>query len=105
MSKRKYPPRIAEAMNKFKFEVATELGIPLNDYDNGDLTSRECGRIGGVMVKRLIELGQQVLVANYEAQEKRKAIKLVHSQKRPKVVREALVGASADGVRVYRIAR
>ncbi len=105
MTKRKHPPQIAEAMKKFKFEVATELGIPLNDYDNGDLTSRDCGRIGGLMVKRLMELGQQVLVANYEAREQRKSLKLVHSQKRTKVVREALVGSNANGGRVYRLAR
>ncbi len=82
---RKQSPQVAEALRRFKFEVAAELGIPLNDYDNGDLPSRDCGRIGGTMVKRLVELGQQVLVANYEAVERRKQIKLVHSQKRPKV--------------------
>lgn len=81
MARVKQPPQTAVAMQKFKFEVAGELGIPLNDYDNGDLTSRECGRIGGTMVKHLIELGQQVLIANYEAQERRKAMKLVHSRK------------------------
>lgn len=105
MARQKHPPEIAEAMNKFKFEVAGELGIPLNDYDNGDLTSRDCGRIGGTMVKRLIELGQQVLVANYEAAERRKNIKLVHSQKRPKMAKGSLVAASPAGVRVYYMAR
>ena len=105
MARQKQPPEIAEAMNKFKFEVAGELGIPLNDYDNGDLTSRDCGRIGGTMVKRLIELGQQVLVANYEAAERRRNIKLVHSRKGPQRAKVSQVATEPAGVRVYYMAR
>ncbi len=48
-------PEAKEAMNRFKMEVATELGVNLKDGYNGDLTSREAGSIGGGMVKKMIE--------------------------------------------------
>ena len=48
-------PEAKEAMNRFKMEVASELGVPLKDGYNGDLTSREAGSIGGEMVRRMIK--------------------------------------------------
>ena len=48
-------PEAKGAMNKFKEEVANELGINLKDGYNGDLTSREAGSIGGEMVKQMIK--------------------------------------------------
>lgn len=42
------------ALNKFKYEVANELGVNLKQGYNGDLTSREAGSIGGEMVKKLV---------------------------------------------------
>ena len=42
------------ALNKFKYEVANELGVNLKQGYNGDLTSREAGSIGGEMTKRLV---------------------------------------------------
>jgi len=101
MARDKQSPQVAEAMKKLKFEISGELGIPLNDYDNGDLPSRDCGRIGGTMVKRLVELGQQVLVANHGAKERRKQIKLVHSQKRP-AVRAATRTTGTTGLKAVR---
>ena len=47
-------PEAKGALDKFKYEVATELGVPLTDGYNGDLTSREAGSIGGEMVKKMI---------------------------------------------------
>ena len=48
-------PQAKEAMDKFKMEVASELGVPLkNGGYNGDLTSRQAGSIGGEMVKKMI---------------------------------------------------
>ena len=41
--------------NKFKYEVASELGVPLSDGYNGDLTSKQNGSVGGYMVKKMIE--------------------------------------------------
>ena len=48
-------PEAKEAMNRFKQEVASELGINLKEGYNGDLTSREAGSIGGEMVKKMIQ--------------------------------------------------
>ncbi len=43
------------ALDKFKYEVANEIGVPLKDGYNGDLTSRQNGSVGGYMVKKMIE--------------------------------------------------
>lgn len=48
-------PEAKTALDKFKYEVATELGVPLTDGYNGDLTSRQNGSVGGYMVKKMIE--------------------------------------------------
>ena len=42
-------------MDKFKMEVASELGVNLKDGYNGDLTSKEAGSIGGEMVRQMIK--------------------------------------------------
>ena len=47
-------PGAKEAMNKFKQEVANEVGINLKQGYNGDLTSKQAGTIGGNMVKKMI---------------------------------------------------
>ncbi len=47
-------PEAKEAMNRFKEEVASELGVPLKEGYNGDLTSKQAGSIGGEMVKKMI---------------------------------------------------
>ena len=48
-------PQAKEAMDKFKMEAASEVGVNLKDGCNGDLTSREAGSVGGQMVKKMIE--------------------------------------------------
>ncbi len=55
----KVVPEAREALNKFKYEVASEVGVNLKDGYNGDLTSRDAGRIGGQMVKKLIETAER----------------------------------------------
>ena len=52
-------PEAKSAMNRFKEEVASELGVNLKDGYNGDLTSREAGSIGGEMVKKMIMKQEQ----------------------------------------------
>lgn len=47
-------PEAKDAMKRFKEEVASELGVPLKDGYNGDLTSQQAGSIGGEMVKKMI---------------------------------------------------
>ena len=48
-------PEAKGALDKFKYEVASDLGVPLSDGYNGDLTSRQNGSVGGYMVKKMIE--------------------------------------------------
>ena len=48
-------PSAKNAMEQFKQEAANEVGVTLNQGDNGNLTSREAGSIGGQMVKKMIE--------------------------------------------------
>ena len=52
-------PEAKEAMKRFKEEVASELGVPLKDGYNGDLTSKQAGSIGGEMVKKMIMKQEQ----------------------------------------------
>lgn len=47
-------PKTKDAMDKFKMEVASELGVNLKDGYNGDLSSAEAGRVGGEMVKKMV---------------------------------------------------
>ena len=54
-SNRAAVPEAKGALDKFKYEVASELGVPLSDGYNGDLTSKQNGSVGGYMVKKMIE--------------------------------------------------
>ena len=56
-------PQAKEAMNQFKYEVASEIGVPLKQGYNGDLTSAQAGYVGGYMVKKMIE-AQERQMAN-----------------------------------------
>ena len=51
----KVVPEATEALNRFKYEVASEVGVNLKEGYNGDLSSRDAGRIGGNMVRKLIQ--------------------------------------------------
>ena len=48
-------PEAKEAMNKFKMEVANEIGVPLTNGYNGNLTSAQNGSVGGEMVRKMIK--------------------------------------------------
>ena len=48
-------PESRAAMDRFKTEVASELGVNLKEGYNGDLTSREAGSVGGEMVRKMIK--------------------------------------------------
>ena len=54
-SNKKVIPEAREALNKFKYEVASEVGVNLKDGYNGNISSRDAGRIGGNMVRKLIQ--------------------------------------------------
>jgi len=48
-------PNAREAMDRFKMEAASQVGVNLKNGYNGDLTSKQAGSIGGQMVKKMIE--------------------------------------------------
>ncbi|HBI74551.1 MAG TPA: spore protein [Lachnospiraceae bacterium] len=48
-------PEARAALDRFKYEVANEIGVPLKQGYNGDLTSKQNGSVGGYMVKKMIE--------------------------------------------------
>ena len=48
-------PEAKGALDRFKYEVANELGVPLTNGYNGNLTSKQIGSVGGYMVKKMIE--------------------------------------------------
>ena len=54
-SNKKLVPEAMTALDKFKYEVASEVGVTLKDGYNGDLSSRDAGKIGGNMVKKMIQ--------------------------------------------------
>ena len=53
-SSTKLVPEAKQGLSKFKNEVANEMGVPFTDY-NGDLSSKQCGSVGGEMVKRMVQ--------------------------------------------------
>ena len=59
-------PEARGAMDRFKYEVANEIGVPLKDGYNGDLTSAQNGSVGGYMVKKMIE-AQEKMMADKES--------------------------------------
>ena len=48
-------PQAREALNKFKMEAASEVGVNLKQGYNGDLTAKQAGSVGGQMVKKMIQ--------------------------------------------------
>lgn len=59
-------PQARAAMDKFKMEAASEVGVNLKEGYNGDLTSREAGSVGGQMVKKM----STIRTANYNRKDR-----------------------------------
>lgn len=57
-SYKKVVPEAKEALNKFKYEVASEVGVNLKDGYNGNISARDAGKIGGNMVRKLIQTAE-----------------------------------------------
>ena len=51
---RKLVPEAMSALDKFKYEVVSEVGVNLKDGYNGDISAKDAGKIGGQMVKKMI---------------------------------------------------
>ena len=54
-SNKKLVPEAKAALNQFKMQAASEVGVNLNQGYNGDLTAKQAGSIGGQMVKKMVE--------------------------------------------------
>lgn len=52
-------PEAKEALNRFKMEIASEIGVPLTNGYNGNLTSYQNGSVGGEMVRKMIKAQEQ----------------------------------------------
>lgn len=59
MANKTVVPEAKAAMDNMKYEVANSLGVNLKKGYNGDLTAKENGRVGGEMVRRMIEQYQR----------------------------------------------
>ncbi|MBQ9975283.1 MAG: alpha/beta-type small acid-soluble spore protein [Clostridia bacterium] len=55
MANKSLVPEAKEALNRFKMEAASDVGVTLKQGYNGDLTSKQAGSIGGQMVKKMVE--------------------------------------------------
>ncbi len=61
MSKSNEVPQAREALDRFKMEVASEIGVPLKQGYNGDLTSAQNGSVGGEMVRKMIKRHEEAM--------------------------------------------
>lgn len=55
-----------KSLERFKYEVADELGVPLSNGYNGDLTAKQNGSIGGYMVKKMIKAQERQMAGKGE---------------------------------------
>ncbi len=58
-------PGAKDALNRFKMEAASEVGVSLKDGYNGDLTARQAGSIGGQMVNNTCPVRHMKFTRNY----------------------------------------
>lgn len=63
-------PEARAALDQFKYEVANEIGVPLKQGYNGDLTSAQNGYVGGYMVKKMIEAQEKQMSGNSSSNSK-----------------------------------
>ena len=61
MSRKNVVPEAKEAMDRFKMEAASEVGVNLKQGYNGDLTSKQAGSVGGQMVKKMIKSYEETM--------------------------------------------
>ena len=61
-SNRKLVPEAMDSLEKFKYEVANEVGVNLKNGYNGNISARDAGKIGGNMVKKLIQQAENNMI-------------------------------------------
>lgn len=57
-------PGARDALERMKHEVADEQGVDLKEGYNGDLRSRDAGKIGGNMVRKMIKQAEENMSEN-----------------------------------------
>ncbi len=62
-SNNKVVPAAKDALNKFKYEVASEVGVNLKDGYNGDISAKDAGKIGGQMVRKMIKQAEDNMLS------------------------------------------
>jgi len=62
MASNKVVPEAKDSLEKFKYEVASEVGVNLKNGYNGDLSAKDAGKIGGNMVKKLIQKAESQMI-------------------------------------------
>ena len=61
-SNRKLVPEAMDSLEKFKYEVANEVGVNLKNGYNGNISARDAGKIGGSMVKKMIQQAENHMI-------------------------------------------
>ena len=61
-SYRQVVPEAKDSLNRFKYEVANEVGVTLKDGYNGNISARDAGRIGGNMVRKMIQQAENSML-------------------------------------------
>ena len=61
-SNRKLVPEAMDSLEKFKYEVANEVGVNLKNGYNGNISARYAGKIGGNMVKKMIQQAENSMI-------------------------------------------
>ena len=64
MNNKRLVPEAKEAMDKFKMEAASEVGVTLKQGYHGDLTAKQAGSVGGQMVKKMIMNAENAMKTN-----------------------------------------
>lgn len=61
-SNKKVVPEAMDSLEKFKYEVANEVGVNLKNGYNGNISARDAGKIGGNMVKKMIQQAENSMI-------------------------------------------
>ena len=61
-SNKKLVPEAMDSLDRFKYEVASEVGVNLKNGYNGDISAKDAGRIGGNMVRKMIQQAENHMI-------------------------------------------
>ncbi len=59
---KKLVPEAMDSLDRFKYEVASEVGVNLKNGYNGDISAKDAGKIGGNMVKKMIQQAENSMI-------------------------------------------